>query len=189
MPKNIQQTLHLTYSRNRNRLTDLKNWILGCQGIRMRGRSSWRALHHSQPATCRYAKAPNGFVCSAHGLLFASNDTIHLPIHLQHHLLCEVFPVLRSSPWACIYHVYTSLKERSKSISRSVMSDSSGSYGLQPTGLFFLGILQARKLEWVAIPFSREYSQPRDWTQDSCRAVRLCLSHQRSSIFVTYLLT
>ena len=26
------------------------------------------------------------------------------------------------------------------------------------------GILQARTLEWVAMPFSRESSQPRDWT-------------------------
>ena len=26
------------------------------------------------------------------------------------------------------------------------------------------GILQARILEWVAFPFSRESSQPRDWT-------------------------
>ena len=30
------------------------------------------------------------------------------------------------------------------------------------------GILQARILEWVAIPFSRGTSQPRDWTQVSC---------------------
>ena len=29
------------------------------------------------------------------------------------------------------------------------------------------GILQARILEWVAIPFSRGSSQPRDWTQIS----------------------
>ena len=29
----------------------------------------------------------------------------------------------------------------------------------------FMGILQARKLEWVAMPSSRGYSQPRDWTQ------------------------
>ena len=29
------------------------------------------------------------------------------------------------------------------------------------------GILQARVLEWVAIPFSRESSWPRDWTQVS----------------------
>ena len=29
------------------------------------------------------------------------------------------------------------------------------------------GILQARRLEWVAFPFSRGSSQPRDWTQVS----------------------
>ena len=29
-------------------------------------------------------------------------------------------------------------------------------------------ILQARILEWVATPFSRRSSQPRDWTQVSC---------------------
>ena len=32
------------------------------------------------------------------------------------------------------------------------------------------GILQARILEWVASPFSRGSSQPRDWTQVSCTA-------------------
>ena len=32
------------------------------------------------------------------------------------------------------------------------------------------GILQARILEWVAFPFSRGSSQPRDWTQVSCTA-------------------
>ena len=32
------------------------------------------------------------------------------------------------------------------------------------------GILQARILEWVAIPFSRGSSRPRDWTQISCSA-------------------
>ena len=34
------------------------------------------------------------------------------------------------------------------------------------------GILQARILEWVAIPFSRGSSQLRDWTQVSCIAGR-----------------
>ena len=34
------------------------------------------------------------------------------------------------------------------------------------------GILQARVLEWVAIPFSRGSSQPRDQTQVSCIAGR-----------------
>ena len=32
----------------------------------------------------------------------------------------------------------------------------------------FMGILQARILEWVAISFSSSFSQPRDWTQ-GCR--------------------
>ena len=32
------------------------------------------------------------------------------------------------------------------------------------------GILQARILEWVAIPFFRGYSQPKDRTQVSCTA-------------------
>ena len=34
------------------------------------------------------------------------------------------------------------------------------------------GIFQARRLEWVVIPFSRGSSQPMDWTQVSCIAVR-----------------
>jgi len=34
------------------------------------------------------------------------------------------------------------------------------------------GILQARILEWIAFPFSRGSSQPRDWTQVSCTAGR-----------------
>ena len=34
------------------------------------------------------------------------------------------------------------------------------------------GILQARILEWVAIPFFRGSSQPRDRTQVSCIAYR-----------------
>ena len=58
-------------------------------------------------------------------------------------------------------------------VSHSVMSDS-----LWPHGLYSLlgssvhGILQARILEWVAIPFSRESSQPRNQTQVSCIASR-----------------
>ena len=38
-----------------------------------------------------------------------------------------------------------------------------------------LGILQARILEWIAIPSSRGSSQPRDWTQVSCIAGRFFL--------------
>ena len=39
-----------------------------------------------------------------------------------------------------------------------------------PPGSPVHGILQARILEWVVIPFSRGFSQPRDLTQVSCIA-------------------
>ena len=41
-----------------------------------------------------------------------------------------------------------------------------------PPGSSVHGILQARILEWVAIPFSRGSSRPRDWTQVSSTAGR-----------------
>ena len=49
-----------------------------------------------------------------------------------------------------------------------------------PPGSFIHGILKARNLEWVAIPFSRGSSQPRDPTWVSGIAGRrlYCLSHQ-----------
>ena len=58
------------------------------------------------------------------------------------------------------------------SVSSSVVSNS-----LQPHGLYLpdssvYGILQARIRGWVAIPFSRGSSWPRDWTQISCIASR-----------------
>ena len=51
------------------------------------------------------------------------------------------------------------IRWNSENESCSVMSDS-----LQPHGLVH-GILQARILEWVAFPFSKGSSQPRNWTQ------------------------
>ena len=39
-------------------------------------------------------------------------------------------------------------------------------------GSFVHGLLQARILEWVAIPFSRAFSRPRGQTQVSCIAGR-----------------
>ena len=45
----------------------------------------------------------------------------------------------------------------SESESHSVMSDY-----LQPHGLYSPGILQARLLEWVDVPFNSRSSQPRD---------------------------
>ena len=41
-------------------------------------------------------------------------------------------------------------------------------------------ILQARILEWVALPFSRASSQPRDWSLSHCRWILCQLSHEGS---------
>ena len=45
-----------------------------------------------------------------------------------------------------------------------------------PTDYTVHGILQARILEWVAFPFFRESSQPRDRTQISCIAAQFFTS-------------
>ena len=67
-------------------------------------------------------------------------------------------------------------KVESESVSHSVMSDSLQPYGISPPGSSVDGILQARILEWVAIPFSRGLSQPRDRTQVSSIAGRFFTS-------------
>ena len=61
----------------------------------------------------------------------------------------------------------------------SVMSDSLQPYGLSPSGSSVHVILQAKKLEWTAMPSSRESSQPRDRTlvSDSSCTGRRVLYH------------
>ena len=59
-----------------------------------------------------------------------------------------------------------------KSESHSVVSGSFDPMDCSPSGSSVHGILQIRILEWVAIPFSRESSQSRDWTWVSCTARR-----------------
>ena len=54
-----------------------------------------------------------------------------------------------------------------KCVSHSVVSDSLGPHHCSPPGSSVHGILQASILEWVAIPFCRGSSQPRDQTQIS----------------------
>ena len=50
----------------------------------------------------------------------------------------------------------------------SVMSNSATPWSLCLPGFSLHGILQARVLEWVAMPYSRRASQPRDQTCISC---------------------
>ena len=53
-----------------------------------------------------------------------------------------------------------------------VVSDFCDPVDCSPPGSSVLGILQARILEWVSIPFSRGSSWPRDQTRISCIAGR-----------------
>ena len=64
-------------------------------------------------------------------------------------------------------HQGSPLNRCSAVLSRSVTSDSLRPHGLSPPGSSVHGILQARILEWVAMPSSRGSSQPRDRTQIS----------------------
>ena len=52
-------------------------------------------------------------------------------------------------------------------LSHSVVSDFETPWTLAHQALLSMGILQARILEWVTIPSSRESSQPRDRAQVS----------------------
>ena len=62
------------------------------------------------------------------------------------------------------------IEKWSESVSYSVMSSFWDPMNCSPPGSIVHGILQARILEWVAIPFSRGSSQPKDWTQVLCIA-------------------
>ena len=59
---------------------------------------------------------------------------------------------------------------------QSVMSNSVIPWTVAHQAPLSMEILQARILEWVAVPSSRGSSQPRDWTQVSCIAGRFFTS-------------
>ena len=63
----------------------------------------------------------------------------------------------------------------------SVGSVSLWCYGLQPARLLCPWIVQAKILEWVAIPFSRGSSHPRNWTHVSCIAGRFLITEPPGS--------
>ena len=56
----------------------------------------------------------------------------------------------------------TASDNRSETVSPTFMSDSLPPMDYSLPGSSVFGILQAKILEWIAIPFSRESSQPRD---------------------------
>ena len=61
----------------------------------------------------------------------------------------------------------------------------SESYSVGSDSLWPHGILQAKIRQWVAIPFCRGSSQPRDWTQVSCIAGRFFTREYQGQKFPT----
>ena len=91
--------------------------------------------------------------------------------------------VLNSLSYSIIDHSETVLIHLTKvTVSKESESCSVVSNSLRLHGLY--RILEARILEWVAVPFSRGSSQSRDWTEISHVTGRFfffyCLSHQGS---------
>ena len=86
------------------------------------------------------------------------------------------------------------INSHSSLISCSVVSDSWRPHGLKPTRLLCPWNSPSKNAGWVAIPFSKGSSQPRDWTWVSCIAGRFfmvwamrkphsSLTHPHSSLF------
>ena len=63
-----------------------------------------------------------------------------------------------------LFHSFLSIALPRLLFSHSVMSDSATPWTVAHQAPLSMGILQARILEWVAMPFSRGSSQPRDGT-------------------------
>jgi len=99
----------------------------------------------------------SSFSSSLHSLTCGTSFRLQSILHPSLLLLSNLF-----------LSMLTLLKVKSESC--SVMSNSVTP--CSPPGSSVHVILQARIREWVAIPFSRGSSQPRDWTQVSCIAGR-----------------
>ena len=95
-------------------------------------------------------------------LQYIKTVPLHISFHfiLSRELLCVLFHSFH-------FIIMTTLWGSTESETCSVMSSS-----LWPMDYTVHGILQARILEWVASPFSKGSSQPRDRTQVSCMAGR-----------------
>ena len=95
------------------------------------------------------------------------------PPYLWVLFVCCIFPCALFVPGVAQLYMGSSSPERNWKWSCLVMSDSLQPHGLYLPGSSIHGIFQARLLEWVAIPFSRGSSQPRERIWVSCSAGRL----------------
>ena len=85
------------------------------------------------------------------------------PIHLSrpsYQIQISIFPLIFHYATHILCTKFYILYEESESVSHSVMSNSFDPMECSPPGSSVHGLLQARILEWVAIPFSRGLPDP-----------------------------
>ena len=90
------------------------------------------------------------------------------------------------NPQAPLYAFYKLIQVTSytfKVFSPLVVSNPLQPCGFSPLGSSVHAISQERIVEWVAIPFSRGTSQPRDQTRVSCIAGQIRITMQQSQKF------
>ena len=113
---------------------------------------------------------------------------------------CTIIPIFEHSCvliWKLVQLIFTATT--GSSVAAVLVSQSCPTLcdpmNCSPPGSSIHGILQARILEWIAIPFSRGSSWPRDQTQVSCTAGRFftiwatgkILKHRTIPRFLTFL--
>ena len=92
------------------------------------------------------------------------NNILLLPT-LSHTLLIALCFSCQRLFFALFITLFIIISHLHCELSCSVVSDSATSWTVTCQAPLSMGILQARILEWVAFPFSRRSSQPRDRTQ------------------------
>ena len=100
-------------------------------------------------------------IISIHSFLWLSN----IPLYVHH----IIFVRQSASGHSACFHVLSIINSAAVNIGHMVNMKGVQSCPTlcDPMDYTVHGILQARTLEWVAFPFSRGSSQPRDWTQVS----------------------
>ena len=92
--------------------------------------------------------------------------------------ICLIYPMSSATPTLTLFLVSVAMK--GKVLVTQLCLILCDCKDCSPPGSSVHGIFQARILEWEAIPFSRESSQPRDRTRVPCfgKWILYCLSHQ-----------
>ena len=97
--------------------------------------------------------------------------------------MCRVLHNYHHSTYAFQFYIF-SFYSSSSLVAKSCLTLVTLWTGLPVSSVH--GILQARTLEWIAISFSRESSQPRNWTRVSCTAGRFFTNWATSNTYSCY---